>query len=68
LDGTVLDESEFIEGTGTYRIFNSGGRLTDEIPLRHGKPHGAAKSWRGGKPAVICHYVDGQRVAASCDR
>lgn len=58
-DGTILDTSEFNAGTGTYRIFNAAGRLTDEIPLRHGKKHGAAKSWRSGK-LVVRHFVDGR--------
>jgi hypothetical protein len=64
--GTVLDASEFSEGTGIYRIFNSLGQLTDEFPLRHGKPHGAVTTWRGGKRAVVRHFVDGQCVAANC--
>jgi antitoxin component YwqK of YwqJK toxin-antitoxin module len=67
-DGTVLDASEFNEGTGTYRIFNASGQLTDEFPLRDGKLHGAATTWRGGKVAAIRHYVDGQCVAANCGR
>jgi len=66
-DGTVLDVSEFNEGTGIYRIFNSNGQLTDEIPLQHGKPHGAAKRWCFGKLVEIRHYLDGQCVAANCE-
>lgn len=48
-DGTVLDTSEFVEGTGTYRIFTSSGKLVDEIPLLNGKRHGLVRCWRGGR-------------------
>jgi hypothetical protein len=65
-DGTVLDVSEFEDGTGTYRIFNTKGRLTDEVPLRNGKPHGVARRWRSEKLVVTEHFVDGKRVAAEC--
>lgn len=62
-DGTVLDTSDFDEGTGVYRIFNSDHQLTDEIPLRHGRPHGTAKRWMLGKLVETRHYVDGQCIA-----
>jgi antitoxin component YwqK of YwqJK toxin-antitoxin module len=66
-DGTVLDVSEFDEGTGVYRIFNSNHQLTDEVPLRRGRPHGVARRWVLGKLVETRHYVDGQCVAASCE-
>jgi hypothetical protein len=66
-DGTVLDESVFDEGTGIYRIFNSSGRLTDEIPMRHGRAHGTAKRWVNERLVELRYYVDGQCVGASYD-
>lgn len=65
-DGTVLDVSEFREGTGVYRIFNARGQLTDEIPMRDGKAHGAAKRWVHGRLVEIRHYEDGACVAVNC--
>jgi hypothetical protein len=65
-DGTVLDVSTFNEGTGIYKIFNSNGRLTDEIPMQHGKPHGTAKRWVCGELVEMRHYVEGQCVAVNC--
>jgi antitoxin component YwqK of YwqJK toxin-antitoxin module len=61
-NGTVLDTSEFIDGTGIYRIFNAAGRLRDEIPLIRGKSHGLAKRWRGGWIGRL-QYVDDKLVA-----
>ncbi len=65
-DGVVRDVSEFSEGTGVYRIFNARGQLTDEIPMREGKAHGAAHRWSKGKLVEIRHYVDGKCAAANC--
>jgi len=58
-DGTVLDVSEFEDGTGTYRIYSSDGRLTDEIPLLHGKRHGVVRCWRRGK-LVVTRFDEGK--------
>jgi hypothetical protein len=65
-NGAILDETEFVEGTGTYRIFNSNDQLTDEIPLRHGQPHGSARRWILGNLVETRHYVDGQCIAVNC--
>jgi len=40
--GGILDTSEFVDGTGVYRIFNSAGQLTDEVQLIRGEPHGGS--------------------------
>ncbi len=63
-DGTVLDVSEFDEGTGVYRIFNSNHQLTDEVPLLRGKPHGVVRCWCLGKLVVTMYYDNGQCSAA----
>lgn len=59
VDGTVLDETEFIDGNGTYRIFNSAKQMTDEIPMQHGMPHGIAKRWVRGDLVELRHYTQG---------
>lgn len=65
--GEVLDSTEFHEGTGIYRIFNSAGQMTDEVPLVHGKPHGAARCWRYGKLAMTRYFDHGICSAALID-
>src|SRR6478752_10728598 len=62
-DGTVLSDSEFIDGTGVYRIFNSSKQLTDEVPLHDGKPHGITKRWVRGILVELRHYENGKCVA-----
>jgi antitoxin component YwqK of YwqJK toxin-antitoxin module len=57
-EGEILDKTEFVEGTGVYRIFNSAGQITDEVPLVPGKPHGVVRCWRSGK-LVMTHYDRG---------
>ena len=64
-DGTILDVSEFNEGTGVYRIFNSNHQMTDEIPLVDGKPHGVVRTWQLGKLGLIRHFTNGKCIAAS---
>jgi len=64
-DGTVLSDSEFTEGTGIYRIFNSAKQLTDEIPLRDGKPHGTAKRWVFGNLVELRNYNEGLCIAVT---
>ena len=66
-DGTVLDVSEFTDGTGTYRIFNANGQLANETPLRHGRPHGPAKRWCLGKLVETRHYVNGLCIASNVE-
>jgi len=64
-DGTVLDISDFNEGTGVYRIFNSNHQMTDEVPLVRGKAHGVVRTWRLGKLVLIRHYDRGKCIAAT---
>ena len=64
-DGTVLDVSEFHEGTGTYRIFNTNKQMTDEIPMVRGKTHGIVRTWQLGELTWVRHYVDGQCISAT---
>jgi antitoxin component YwqK of YwqJK toxin-antitoxin module len=63
-DGTVLDISEFNEGTGVYRIFNSNGQMTDEIPWVKGKAHGVVRTWCFGKLVLVRYFTNGQCDAA----
>jgi len=65
--GRILDVSAFHEGTGTYRIFNARGQMTDEIPLVHGKRHGTSKRWVFGKLVELRHCVDGVCVAINLE-
>jgi hypothetical protein len=62
-EGAILDSSDFYEGTGTYRIFSSEGRLMDEVPMLHGKKHGLVRCWRGGH-YVETRYLDGEALNA----
>ena len=64
-DGTVLSDSEFIDGNGIYRIFNTAKQLTDEVPLFDGRPHGTAKRWVRGVLVELRHYENGMCVAVS---
>jgi antitoxin component YwqK of YwqJK toxin-antitoxin module len=66
-DGTVLDVSEFDEGTGVYRIFNSNKQMTDEIHLLHGKPHGVGRCWCFGKLVMTTYFDHGECYAAVCE-
>ena len=65
--GEVLDTTEFVEGTGVYRIFNSAGQMTDEVPLVRGKPHGVVRCWRLGKLVTTRYYEHGKCNAAICE-
>ncbi len=47
-DGAVLDRSEFVDGTGIYRIFTCDGELAWEVPLSHGVKHGFVRRRRAG--------------------
>ena len=62
--GEVLDTAEFVEGTGVYRIFNSEGKMTDEVPLVHGKPHGVVRCWRRDSYNMTRYYEHGVCNAA----
>ena len=66
-DGTLLDVSEFDEGTGVYRIFNSNHQMTDEVPMLRGKPHGVVRCWRLGKLVTTRFYHNGICSAAICE-
>lgn len=67
LRGVVLDTSEFTDGTGVYRIFNSDDQMTDEVPLLHGKPHGTVRCWRLGKLVTTRYYEHGVCNAAEAE-
>jgi antitoxin component YwqK of YwqJK toxin-antitoxin module len=59
--GEVLDVSEFVSGTGTYRIFYSSGQLAQEIELQCGKRHGHTRKWDGsGQLVRIEHWCRGE--------
>lgn len=45
--GEVLDVSEFVRGTGTYRIFYCSGQIAQEAELRSAKRHGLTRKWNG---------------------
>ena len=62
--GEILDTSEFVDGTGVYRIFNSDGKMTDEVPLVHGKPHGVVRCWRRDRYNMARYYEHGVCIAA----
>jgi len=62
--GEVLDTAEFVEGTGVYRIFSSEGKITDEVPLVHGKPHGVVRCWRRDSYNMTRYYEHGVCNAA----
>ncbi len=62
--GAILDESEFADGTGIYRIFNAAGQMTDEVPMVCGKSHGISRCWRLGKLVTTRYYTDGICQAA----
>ena len=59
VDGKVLDETEFVRGTGTFRIFTSAGALAWEIPYVAGKPHGIKRHFRGGHVVSEQEFRDG---------
>jgi hypothetical protein len=62
--GEVLDVSEFVGGTGVYRIFNSAGKMTDAVPLLHGKLHGIVRCWRRDEFVTTRYYDHGVCIAA----
>ena len=62
--GEVLDTAEFVDGTGVYRIFNSEGKMTDEVPLVHGRPHGVVRCWRRDRYNMTRHSEHGVCNAA----
>ncbi len=62
-EGKVLDVSQWVNGTGTYRIHYSSGVLCSEQQLRHGTPHGVKRQWNG-KGELTCteYYEDGELI------
>ncbi len=60
--GAELDRSEFVDGTGVYRIFTTNGRLGWEIPLRQGKKHGVVRRRLRGR-WVEEEWRDGESVS-----
>jgi len=66
-DGSVLDVSDFDEGTGVYRIFNSNNQMTDEVPMLRGTIHGVIRCWRLGKLITTSFFDNGVCNAVTCE-
>ena len=59
----LIDQSEWVNGTGTYRIFYCSGVLAVEQQFLHGKRHGVLRKWNEhGELTVTAYYEDGQLV------
>jgi antitoxin component YwqK of YwqJK toxin-antitoxin module len=61
--GEIIDVSEWVAGTGTYRIYYSSGQLSSEQQMRRGELHGVARYWNG-KGELTCteYYEDGELI------
>ena len=62
-DEELLDQTEWVNGTGTYRIFYCSGVLASEHQFSNGKPHGIGRKWNGrGELTVTAYFEDGKLV------
>ena len=62
--GNLLDESEFVDGTGIGRSFHDNGVMAGEICMKDSIPHGYQRCWdeTGGLTAEL-FYVSGRKVS-----
>lgn len=62
--GNLLDESEFLEGTGIGRSFHDNGALAGEICMKNSIPHGYQRCWdESGELYAEVFYVNGRKVS-----
>ena len=63
-DGNLLDENEFVNGTGIDTVWYDNGQQKSELATYEGAPHGRGRSWdEEGELIVEQFYIVGRRVS-----
>lgn len=62
--GNLLDETEFVHGTGCFRNFYDNGAIQGEMGLKNGVPHGHQLCWdENGEFLAEAFYINGRKAS-----
>ncbi len=61
-EGIVLNQYEFVLGTGVHLIYTSAGRIGWEIPYVNGLPHGFKREYSNNRLIFEQEYDNGKKI------